>query len=648
MASSAEAAKLDLNSCLSVVQEVSRLTSKQSQPPSSLLSQLLRLLPCLESPHLSQRDLSVLRQRIWQCDLVHLVVEVLRYDYSSEGGDGWRRLANLAVTLSSVVTGLSPRPPRPREGGGSSSQFEKERVDEYYDVLLPTATDSLLILANSMLEAVEAATSPSPSPTARLSPAHNLLECFGKVLDSLVWLCSSHSQHTSITSRALQSPYLLGMLITDHALYAHVVLEALEGLIAAAATTNAAATTAQDSIASAIPQGVLSSILDELVYKLSGSEEKSALLSLRLLAQLSAALPGLIDTLTNSYAGLQTLMEKWLSRTTPNEARREELAPAVRNLVSELEARSEEGSGRGERGKEEEMDAAKQKAIVMIQASWRGFSERRKMMKARRGIRRFQQMYRRRKAEKERGRENKEKVMAETTLRQSQRESGRRAFHERQLTLYQQLPASQLPDFISKQESRAAITIQAAWRGHQARASSTQLKAEVECMKSAVVIQRAFRRHSKARAAAEREARAALLPTLDKAERERLQAEVARYREAHSPDAGRTHQQLSELHLEAQAEYEKCFFSRSARAGREQEEEIRQMIVQLNRNAELLLAAPSLADAYERPNAGLTDAFSSSSPVVARMGRTAHREEMKAMSLPWWKRTPLDHTELSL
>ena len=594
---------LTVKKCLRIVRDVVQVTSG-SLDATSLLSQLLRLLPCLQSPQLAPKDLSSLRRQIWEQDLVHLMVETLRNDYSTER-EGWQRLTNLALTLTSVLAGIKPRT---ASKGASKTPARVEQVNEFYNILLPTSIDSILILASNMLEVVETNRVPSGSSL-------NMPECFKKVADSLAWLCSAHKQ---CIPRVVQSPYMLNVLISDHTLYSHAMWETLRTLV----------TNYPDSL-STISQDVLSSILDELVYKLSGIDKEDASLSLGILAQFAAILPNLPDTLSNNYTGLLVLVERWLE---PDK----EMSAAEKYLVSELRARA----------KGSELDK-EQRAAVLIQASWRGYTDRSRLKKAQKGIQRFQQVYRQRKAKRLKRQDTEQKMVEEANLKQSQLKSGQLAFHERQLLLYEQVPASQLQDFIQKQETKAAVTIQSVWRGHSVRSKSGDTKErwrEARRVKCAVVIQRAFRRHI-ARKKAKLDARRSFapLPSLSKAEREKLQAEISKYRDSHTP-ATRTKEELSEFHLKAQTEYEKFVFSQNTRD--RQKAEIEQLVTKLNRNCELLLTAPSLAEVSKRRD--VLAMFSSSSPEVVRMARAAHREEMKAATLPWWEREPLDREELSL
>lgn len=585
-----------LEECLSTVQDVSRVTSRSQDPPT-LSSNLLRLLPCLESRSLTTKDLSTLRHKIWENDLVHLAIEVLRGDHEEE----CRTLTNLVVMLASVLSGLTPKQSSEQKQPSRHS-VRVEQVREYYDILLPTATDSILIVANNMLEALDQADPQEP----------DFPECFKKVVDSLVWLCSGHKR---CIPRALQSPYLLNLLITDHYLYSHVVLSALEMLIVA-----------EKSSAASIPQGVLTSILDELVYKLSGNDKDGAYLSLRLLALLSVGLPGLVVTLNDGYAGLLTLARKWIRKD-------EELGAAEKYLLAELESLAD---GQGE------VDE-KHKAAIFIQASWRGYASRKKMVAAKRGIMRFQQLYRTRRSQKIERRATQEHTEMEVSLKQTHLKRTQLAFHTKQLSLYEQLPASELQDFVLKQENMAAARIQSAWRGYSARSQYKVTKLQVTLTRSACVIQRAFRRRSRAKQQAVQKKEHEHLPKLTKPMREKLQQEIVSYRDAHPPTY-KTPEQVSALHHKAQQEYETLYFTQSLHACHGGE--IQQLISKLNRNCELMLSAPSLRESVDVE--GIEDTFSSRSSAVARMARTAHREELKAMDTPWWKRAPLDHEELSL
>lgn len=587
--------KLDFRECQVIVQDIALKTSTSEGPV--ILANLLRLLSCLESRDLSTRELSLLRHQIWQCDLIHLIIEILRNDFSSEL-DGWRKLTNLAVTLASIVASIAPREPT---NLASKSNIDPEQVKEYYDIILPTTADSLLILANNILETVDA---------NQDKAGVNFPECFKKVLDSLLWVCANHKQ---CIFRTLQSPYLLHMIITDHHIYSHMILTALESLIL----------TDKPSTAS-LPHTAITVILDELVYKLSGEEQKNALLSLRLLAQFFLLVPHVLDSLSTSYSSLLMLVRKWTSSDS-------EIGPAEKYLISELESRT------GREGVEE-----KHKAALMIQAAWKGYVGRRRVVKMKKGIQKFQQLYRRKKAEKLREKEVQEKMTMVTSFKKNNLQSTQLAFHEKQMSLYEQLPASELQTFIHMQENEAAVKIQSIWRAWRVRSQYGEVKSKALKLKSIISIQRCFRKYlerKKNRIVGKFEA----LPDIRGPTRQMLQLEITRYKETRPPNKYSTQQEISELHHKGQRLYEEFCLSRENQ--RRQDEHLQLLLSKLDRNCELLLSAPSLNDSYT--SASIAEDFSSSSSNIAKMARTAHREEMKAMNSPWWKKDPFDH-ELTL
>ena len=610
--SSVETTKLNLQDCLSIVKNISKDVSSNLEA-LSVPTILLRLLPCIESGTLNAKDFSLIEYKIWKDDLIHLMIEVLRDDYSSLE-EHWRILTNLAITLALVLAGLTPKWCHNKMSTSVDAEFE--RVKEYYEIILPTAVDSILILANSILEAADEVTSQATS--TQEDPA-SLQECFKKTLDSLLWVCTSHQQ---CITRTVQSPYFLHILISDNVFYSHVALGALETLILS-----------DKSSITCIPQNVLSSILDELVYKMSGKEEAGAVLSLRLLAQLVALSPEVIAALTLSYSGLLDLVKKWIR---PGRI----IDPVEKHLMARLESH-EVLQQKGKRN----MD--KFRAAVVIQACWRGYSSRRKVGNMNKGIRRFQQLYRKRKEEIKRRKKLEERAKVEAAIKQSGLMSSQLAFHEKQLSLYEQLPASELQEFLKKQEIKAAIKIQSTWRAWTVRSKYRERKSKAALDKSAMIIQRALRRNlQQKKEATKHHLDGTVLPKITGPAREKLQQEVACYRELHPQSGYKSEEEVRSLHNKVQQMYEDFYLSRITQ--RRKDEKARLLLSQLNRNCEFLLSAPSLEVSITKPQPDLVDRLSSRSSSVARMARTAHREELKALSTPWWKMPPTDHDELVL
>lgn len=619
--SSVDTAKLNLQGCLRIVKSISKAVSNCED--SSFPSTLLRLLPCLEAGALSAKDFSLIKNQIWKDGLIHLMIEVLRNDYSCLE-EHWRILTNLAITMASVLAGLTPmlRCDKPSSTSSPETDTELDQVKEYYEIILPTATDSVLILANSILEAADDLMSQT---TPMQDDPVSLQECFKKTLDSLVWLCASHQQ---CITRTLQSPYFLHILITDNVFYGHVSLGALETLILSD----------KSSIAS-IPQNVLMSILDELVYKMSGKEERGALLSFRLLAQLAALSPELMDTLTSRYSGLIELAKRWVR---PDQT----IGLAEKNLIARLGSHEvlPQQAVLPLKGK---VNVDEYRSAVIIQACWRGYSCRKKVVKIKRGIRRFQQLYRRRKEGKERQKKIEERAKVEAAMKQRGLMSSKLAFHEKQLSLYEQLPASELQEYVRLQETNAAVTIQSAWRAWAIRSKYREYKSKATLHKSALVIQRALRKYLQQKRERSRPSHdSAVLPKITGVAREELQREVACHRQLHPPSGYKSEEEVRSLHDKVQQMYEEFYLSRATQ--RRNDEKAQLLLSQLNRNSEFLLGVPSLEQSVATRRPDLVETLSSHSSSVARMAKMAHKEEMKSLNTPWWKRPPLDHDELVL
>ena len=213
-------------------------------------------------------------------------------------------------------------------------------------------------------------------------------------------------------------------------------------------------------------------------------------------------------------------------------------------------------------------------------------------------------------------------------------------FHEKQMALLEQLPASDMDSFMQTQKIQAATTIQSWWRSKQAQKEYDTKRKETKC---AVVLQRAVRRFLLQRKKSQNSAKQQPLvfPAIEGAERELLQGVVAQHRELH-PVTHRTASELQQLHKGVQDLLSEFYQSRSSQ--RKADEHRTLLLSQLNRDCELLLSAPSVSGASSSD----IITYSSRSASIARMAEMAHQEELKAMDLPWWKKPQLDRDEISL
>ena len=579
---------------VSEVQSVARDVSTSSG--SSVPVALLRLGGILESAEaISTRTLLKVKEQIWLNDLIHTLVEAL-HDDGSIVRERLSIATQLSGILSSTCVGFFPKAKITEQPSGEDVSTDIDHAEEYYELLLPAAVDALLILLNNLLQS---------EPLDGASESPGIVEPFKSIIDSLVWLCASHKQ---CLYRVLQSQYLLHILITENAQCSHHILTALRKLIKSD----------RDSLSS-VSLEMMQNIFDELVYKLSGNEKKAALLSLKLLASAVLCSQRLMELIVTRYNDLLLHVQKW---------NWQKLGADVRAFVAELETKLS-----GEVGSENS-------AAVMIQAAWRGYSTRRKMQKVQKGIQRFQLLYRKRKAQKLKSKEISNQLKSQDRLKEASSKAGLLSFHEKQMSLVEQLPASDLKNFVNKQQSDAAAKLQSWWRGKLAQQELCKRRENALLTKSALTIQRAIRRYLHRKSKKPHSSDVLVFPRIEGVEREQLQLEIARFRECH-PVTYMTESERRHLHDEVQRELEQLYVNLTTT---KQQKQTSALVSRVNDSCELLLKAPQLKDCTP----ATVNSFSSSSSNVVRMAQAAHREELKAMDTPWWKQSALDSDEIIL
>lgn len=572
---------------------------------------LLQLRDVLSSSRLDARGQQSAIRLVWKCDLIHVLVGAVQRDFSRLQ-NGWETATQLADLLATVCSGLRPKESHHHQQGQERKVAEEaERVREFYNILLPTAVDSLLILANSLLEHTSATPPPTDTPTVPHActtsfgakpPLTHTLQCFRLTLESLSLLCSSHKQ---CASRTLQSPYILHMIISNHPLYCRTVLALIQNLLQA-----------DQQLLSSLPEDHLQSILDELTYRLSaGEEEEVKVECLKLLALLVECSPALLAPLCSKYKRLSSVASKWKGCG---------LGESVEQFILSIEAQDKRGGGAADR------------AATVIQASWRGYSERRRLRKVDDGVRQFQLLYRKRKAEQDQLKEEERHQRNVAATKHLESLSKMRSFHEKQLSTLERLPASDVVSFLQRQKIAAATRLQAWWRGRRCQGRYSRLRREAQLVASAVTIQRAFRKFRSRKQQQKASHRGIIgYPLLGGEERALLQQTIASRREEHPPPQ-LTESQMRQAHDEVQSLLSEFYLRVPER--RREEEKRKVLYSRLEQDCALLLSAPKLREVTEDE----VQKFVSGSHVVARMAQLAHREELRATELPWWKQPQSD------
>lgn len=313
------------------------------------------------------------------------------------------------------------------------------------------------------------------------------------------------------------------------------------------------------------------------------------------------------------YKGLNVIILRWGSH---------QLGTYAARLVGELETRAAS----------DQKAARINSAAVLIQALWRGYACRKKMKRMRNGICKFQQVYRRWKSRKDQTKE------AGTRATRRLPFTAQREFQERQIATLELIPACEVDAFFKRQEEQAASKIQAWWKGAVARRAFVDRKAAALKTKSATVIQRAVRKYFQRQK--KRMTTECCYPALSPEERDVLLQEVQQMMERQSNI--QSIEQKCQLHNQVQ-ELLRNFYA-NLESSRRRDDQRRVLLARLTEDSNQALSAPQLHNASDE----LVELFTSGSTAVANMAQVAHREELKAMQLPWWKKWSLDDGTLPL
>ena len=613
---------------------------------------------------------------IWQSDLLHVLVGVTRKDYSLVSG-GWDMATQLAELLTAVCSGL--RPQRQEPGKENSSRERENEVADFYNKLLPTAVDSLLILANNILE--HATTAIIAAKSARIRSSRPTLHTFQSVLTSLSYLCANHGE---CALKTFQSPLTLKMIATSQPQHSLAVVTTLNNLY-----------TYQ-------PPNWLTqthSMTDVLAYKITVSENDKELQfeCLKLLSTfiIPTSLESTVIALTSKYPTLPTTVQdimegrKAVEREGVAGERLEQFVRRLKMMMvmmpfssTTTETKKKDGnkefkisslpqntptSAQPYSSAETQTASADKEgtSATVIQASWRGHVTRKQLRdtaRERKIVAPIQKRYPELKEnnvtqiEKElekkewyhqeiedtdnggcgvRGGREMENEIAMKKQLQSITEM--RTFHEKQMSILEQLPAGNVPDFLQSQQNRAATCIQCWWRKKQRRWRQFE--------EAAITIQRAVRQFLKERHNHKqpRSVARGYNEVVEGEERDQLQAEIYKYQREHFPPQ-QSEAELRDTHKRVQHLLKEFYSNYSMkRDSTNKRESIESFLSKLDQDCEVLLDAPRLNDL--RDISQIDDKFFTGSRTVVRMAQQIHSEEMKASELLWGRESLLhsDH-----
>ncbi|XP_059145858.1 IQ calmodulin-binding motif-containing protein 1-like [Physella acuta] len=313
------------------------ITEKQDAKVPGLL---LRLKSVLDE-HVTMKGLAV-RREILEYNLLKVLILILRQDYSVIDGQ-WETAAELAVILSNVICGLSV---------DESCRKKLEKED------LPKSIESILLLARHVYIILEASSRKQITSTEK----QNTTRTLKIVIDSLLAICSTY---TYLVASVLSSQWFLQLLVSDNADVAIITMTALEELVIL-----------DLDFPTKIDHNLLFTLLDELIYKLTvNTDLRIAMKASKCLLKFCDSQRHLVDSLCARYIGFYPLLKRWDGKGFDRE---------LRQLTNILESGS---CSTAQQQKQKE-------CAVLIQATYRGYSTRKKLTRANNAFSKFHKTYR--------------------------------------------------------------------------------------------------------------------------------------------------------------------------------------------------------------------------------------------------------------
>ncbi|XP_078083977.1 IQ calmodulin-binding motif-containing protein 1 isoform X3 [Mustelus asterias] len=537
---------------------------------------LLKLKEILQDPPSGSKELQKLKDDIYHYDLVQYCILVLRQDYYNIPGS-WSTAVELAEIVSTICVDLNP----------------KEDAEEFYTKVLPSAADNLMLLARRLqarfLKAVEN------------DSKQDFLHYFHNVTSSLCWLLSGHDQ---LIQHVFQSDCFLQLLLTDDMETGAIMLSVLLSILQVNRT-----------VLFTVEEKHIRIILDELIYKLfTTSNPVIGSTSIKIMRLMVESHPPTLKILCTSYKGLCPLLSKhWTGRGFDKD---------LSQLLELLYAGSTPG-------------VSHQKfyrAASLIQAAWRAYLTRKRVKKLPKVVTTLQRSFR---AKREREMQRLEKIREEEELKcqlQLRRHRALREFRQRQLSLMEIVPASEMDKYLQEERTQSALLIQRVWLGHRQRKAFNKQKQALKEFRAAVIIQRAVLKFLNKR----RNLRSCITPRqepkgLTDTRRLELRAKVDAHVKLH-PVSQVSEERTNERHSHTQEMLGQYLMSRNLERRLEQRQEA--LLAQINTDIELLMNAPGLNEATEEDTA----VFSSRSVPVAARARQSHNTMLQFTRGPWWKK----------
>ncbi|XP_012941551.1 IQ calmodulin-binding motif-containing protein 1 [Aplysia californica] len=541
---------------------------------------LLQLKPILNEAAATSEEGIRMRQELWQYNLLKVAVLVLRQDYSVIPGE-WGAAADLALLVSQATCGLA-----------CVTSEDRRQLEEDF---LPRCVENMLLLSRH-IHGILASLSASRE---RDKEASELCASFKKVLDALVHLASGYFY---ICPQVLTSQWLLQLLVSDTHKVTNITMATMEKLLRL-----------DPQLLTRLNESTLHTLMDELVYKLTvNTDVMIAAGACRCLLRFCDHHKSLVELLCLRYRGLRPLLRRWEGRGFDRD---------LRHMAVLLE------SGSAIKAKAQRRD----ECARYIQAVWKGFRTRRRLVQANRAFAKFHKSYRLKKSRQE---QVKLQTQYQTELHHQmkrRRQQLIRQFDEKRLHALEVLPASGIEEYLRKEKSVAALRIQTLWRGHRERSRVSERQKVKRQVKAAIIIQRGVRRWLERVEQARQEFPRHFKPDgLTEERKIELSGRIKQWREQ-NPSRMETPEEVAERHQRAQEMLARHYGN--VRRYRKLEYQCHNLLARLDTDTELVSLAPSLGDI----TAADVDMYSSRSLPVATAAKQQHKLMMRRLQQPWWK-----------
>ncbi|CAF0736431.1 unnamed protein product [Brachionus calyciflorus] len=481
-------------------------------------------------------DLEKLKHEIYKLDLLEALSAAFKYDYGYIK-DGW----DLAVDLVKIF------------GQCTYNLIINEK--HYQNEILPQALENTLILAKKIQD----------KHNKNKTEFDELARLFKITLQEHSKIINNHSY---LAEKSFNSQRLFQLLLNDDQKTSSIVIDTYNEILKA-----------KKILLKKLPENVLYSFLDEIIYKLATCELIDAGFSIfQLLVTMCRIDPYLIKLITRRYKGIKSFVSKWGFRNIGNE-------------YNEFKEMFEDAE------KSKMTDQFMYDQALVIQKVWRGYKARKSLKEKMSKVTTLQKAYRNRLAKKE---TDKAKKMADDELRFQLLILHRRKQRQKQVQLAELieiLPANKIDWFMEKQREDAAKRIQALWRGYQVRKNFQKSKQKMIRIRAVVKIQTAVRKWlERLRQKRQRPAIYSRPRGLDSHKKEFLIDKIRKHVE-NLPPHPRTEKTTQDLHDKSQRMFQDYVLKQQEI--RQQQQKLELLMITANNDADLILNAPKLSDVNE-------------------------------------------------